>query len=140
MIIIDLNNPLDGTVNFKKFSYPDGQPHIEFALDAVTIGTERSSIELIATIRNGHDLLNTLVAVDALYSAVSNNYGALNLNISYLLGARMDRRVAPGQPATLAVVAAALNTIKGLTHLRILDAHSAATFAALPTRFSKLST
>lgn len=45
----------------------------------------------------------------------------------------MDRRVAAGQPATLAVVASMLNTIKGIKNLRILDAHSPETFTQLPT-------
>ncbi len=133
MTFINLNNPALGELSFKQFSYPDGQPHCEFAVDAVRDAASKGSIELVAAIHSGNDILNIGMAVDSLNSALSGLTATVNLNISYLLGARMDRRVANGQPATLAVVAAMLNTIKGLNTLRILDAHSHETFAQLPT-------
>ena len=133
MTFINLNNPAIGELSYKQFSYPDGQPHCEFAVDAVRAAAEKGSVELVAAVRNGNDLLQIAMAVDALISALSSQFAVVNLNISYLLGARMDRRVAAGQPATLAVVAATLNTIKGIKNLRILDAHSPETFTQLPT-------
>lgn len=66
MLTINLNDPASGTLNFEQFSYPGGQPHCEFAVDAIAAIGEKSSIEVIMAIRNGDDLLNTALAVDSL--------------------------------------------------------------------------
>lgn len=129
-MLIDLDTPLvgdAGVVPWRRFAFPDGQPHFVFDPDAL-----RAPVDLVARIRNGNDLLDALLALDALRSALPAT-APVTLNLPYLFGARMDRRIAPGQPASLAVVAAMLRTGLGEAgRLRVLDPHSPAALAALP--------
>lgn len=70
-------------------------------------------------IKSPEELLKAMLAVDTL---VASGY-IVQLDIRYLMGARMDRRLSPQQPFTLDVVAKALQTVTRNT-TRILDPHS----------------
>lgn len=134
-MIIQLDAPEQSDLDFRRFDFPDGQPHYVFEPDRFRQMETGESIEIIGAIRSGNDLVNMLVAVDAVYSAVSilTSPPPLALNVSYLLGARMDRRIGPGQPFSLDVVAGMLQSgIAGRAELRILDPHSKVTLTLLP--------
>ncbi len=120
-MIINLNHPERGDLAVKFFRFPDGQNHCEIDPALVT----SSVVELIVAITSADDLLNLGLLIDALSSINKEPRLQINLNISYLLGARMDRRIAQGQPATLQVIAAILQSWSSqLSHIRILDLHS----------------
>lgn len=134
-MIIQLDAPEQSDLGFRRFDFPDGQPHYVFDPDRLCKTEPGEPIEIIGAIRSGNDLLNMLVAVDAVYSAVSGltPAPAIALNVSYLLGARMDRRIGSGQPFSLAVVTAMLQSgLAGRAELRILDPHSNVTLIRLP--------
>jgi ribose-phosphate pyrophosphokinase len=132
-MIIDLDAPGNGGIKYRRFSFPDGQPHCEFDSAAVRDAARNGAIELIGGLRGGDDLLNMALAIEAITSVTAGTPGKINLNISYLLGARMDRRIAPGQPATLSVVTSMLEaSADEVACIRVLDPHSPATLAALP--------
>lgn len=140
-MIVDLVNPEKSEIGYKRFRFPDGQPHIEFAEEALQAAIARGRVDVIATLKSGSDILDLGLAVDAIDSmriAMQNAASAvqsfdLTVNVSYMLGARMDRRIAAGQPATLAVIATMLQSaIQGRATLRILDPHSAVTLQLLP--------
>jgi ribose-phosphate pyrophosphokinase len=135
-VIINLNRPERGDITFRQFTYPDGQPHCEFdaaAIDAIANASAKGPIEVVTAIQSGNDLLAIGLALEALKSITSDPPVRIHLNISFLLGARMDRRVSPGQPATLAVIASVLNTWSPwLEEVRVLDAHSAVSYDLLP--------
>lgn len=115
---------------FRRFDFPDGQPHYAFDPGPLQAATR---IDLIARIRNGGELLNVALALDALRSLFPERMPPLALNIPYLLGARMDRRIAAGQPASLGVVAALLRaSVGGAFPIRVLDPHSPVAFDVLP--------
>lgn len=123
-MIIHLDKSEQSDIAFRRFTFPDGQPHIEFDADALRLTTAQGSIEMIGAIKSGIDLLNMALAIDAVRSVFPAT-PPLSLNISYLLSARMDRRIAPGQPATLSTVATIINSFTAeLTHVRVLDPHS----------------
>ncbi len=131
-MIIYLDKPGEGELAFKRFTFPDGQAHCEFDPATLTKAARNGEIALIGAIKSGNDVLNIALALDAVRSAFSPPYPAITLNISYLLGARMDRRIADGQPATLAVITQLLNACTaGLTAVRVLDPHSPVTLASL---------
>ena len=131
-MIIYLDKPTEGELAFKRLTFPDGQAHCEFDPATLTKAARNGEIALIGAIKSGNDVLNIALALDAVRSAFSPPYPAITLNISYLLGARMDRRIAEGQPATLAVITQLLNACTaGLTSVRVLDPHSPVTLASL---------
>lgn len=131
-MIIHLDAPEQGDIGFKRFTFPDGQPHIEFDAGQLREAAKHGPIEMIGAVKSGIDLLNMALAVESVRSAFPDGPTPLSLNISYLLGARMDRRIAPGQPATLNVIASLLNAATaGLAHVRVLDPHSPVLLAQL---------
>jgi ribose-phosphate pyrophosphokinase len=134
---IDLNHPERGDIAFRQFTFPDGQPHCEFDPVVIDKAAVVGPIDVIASIQSGHDLLGIGVALEALRSVEkSPTFSAtlnIRLNISYLLGARMDRRIAPGQPDTLSVVARVVNSWTTLVdEIRVLDVHSSVAATHLP--------
>lgn len=111
----------EGNIPFRRFTFPDGQPHVELQarpdFDLVTVET---------SIRNPLELLDVLLVRDALAGIGK----AANLDIRYLMGARMDRRIDPFHCATLSVICKTIQAA-GFSRIRILDPHSNAALAYL---------
>lgn len=113
--------------------FPDGQPHCSFYVDALVPALDTHNIiEVTTRLCSVDDVVNTCIALEALDSILAqhNRSPEVFLNISYMLGARMDRRIAVGQPATLHVLAALINTCK-VDGVRVLDPHSPVTLEVL---------
>jgi ribose-phosphate pyrophosphokinase len=108
-------------LNVKNFDFPDGQPHVEVADELV----QADRFIIRARIRDGQDLLRVLVARDSLRPIGL----PVDLEVLYLLGARMDRRIDRG-PFTLNVVADVIKTA-GFQTISILDPHSDVAVALL---------
>lgn len=104
-----------GDLAFRTFEFSDSQPH--FKLETDDSGFREATIE--APIRTAQELLTVAVAADALFNA---GY-MVNLDIRYLLGARMDRIISKGEPLTLMVICRMLNS-GPFNRIRVLDAHS----------------
>jgi ribose-phosphate pyrophosphokinase len=135
-MIIHLDNPAESDIPFERFQFPDGQPHCEFDPVALREAAQKGPIDVVGAIKSGDDLLNVALAVEAIDSALKESklFFPLTLNVSYLLGARMDRRIAAGQPASLTVVASLLNASlrnSVFSGVRVLDPHSPITLAEL---------
>ncbi|MBL8520501.1 MAG: ribose-phosphate pyrophosphokinase [Betaproteobacteria bacterium] len=129
-MIVHANHPEHGDLRWRRFEFPDGQPHCAF--DAQALAACTGPVEIVTAVRAAGDVVWAALLVDALRSGLPRDC-ALHLNIGYLLGARMDRRIGPGQPATLAVIAAQLRALQPmLGALRVLDPHSPATLEQLP--------
>lgn len=105
-----------GDLAFKTFTFPDGQPH--FKLETYDREFEQVTIEV--ALKSGSDLLLLALVCDVLRS---HGFSRINLDIRYLLGARMDRAISWAEPFTLSVVARFINSL-GFSQVRILDAHS----------------
>ncbi len=130
---INLDHPESGELVPRQFTFPDGQPHCEFHVSEVALAAAQGPIDVIASIQSGNDLLQIGLVLEALKSVQCEPPVRIRLNISYLLGARMDRRIAPGSPATLSVIATVLNAWSPwLDKLTVLDAHSPVSSQLLP--------
>lgn len=105
-----------GDLAFSTFTFPDGQPH--FKLETYEI--EFRSVTVETAIRNATELLQTLLVAQVLRQ---HGYSEINLDIRYLLGARMDRAIGPNEPFTLECIARLINSA-GFAKVRVLDAHS----------------
>jgi ribose-phosphate pyrophosphokinase len=105
-----------GDLAFKTFSFPDGQPH--FTLETYERDFTRVTIE--TAIKSPLELFQLGLAVDVLRN---HGYSEINLDVRYLLGARMDRAIDTMQPHTLQSIARYINSL-GFAQVRILDVHS----------------
>jgi len=104
-----------GNLPFKLFSFPDGQRH--FKLEAWDHEWKSATIE--SRIANAEELFDVLLAKDVL----SFQGYIVSLDVRYLLGARMDRRISNAEPHTLQLVSEMINAA-GFKKIRILDPHS----------------
>lgn len=97
-------------------TFSDGQRH-------VTLGPSDGAVNVVieTAIKSANDLLDVLLVRDVLHARGH----LVHLDIRYLLGARMDRRIDINQPATLAVICNAINSA-GFSSIRVLDPHSSA--------------
>lgn len=105
-----------GDLAFSTFRFPDGQPH--FKLE--TYERDFSSVTIEARITSPADLFEVLLVNDVLRQ---HGYSEVNLDILYLMGARMDRAISSQEPFTLQTVSRLVNGA-GFSRVRILDAHS----------------
>lgn len=105
-----------GDLAFSTLRFPDGQPH--FRLE--TYDREFESVTIERRITSPLDLFEIGLIVDVLRQ---QGYNQINLDVPYLMGARMDRAISSFEPHTLQVVARQINAL-GLSQVRILDAHS----------------
>jgi len=121
---LNLLNPAASSIPFERMTFPDGQPHLKLRSDAIT---PDEPCHITARIANPADLLLVLLAKDALDAG---DVGPVSINISYLMAARMDRQMVPGEPFALRVVADMLN-LAGFAKIRVFDPHSEVSTALL---------
>lgn len=97
--------------------FPDGQNHIR--VDPDELHAHPEGFDLTLRIRNAAELLDLELIVDAMagYSRPRR------LTIPYLMGARSDRRMVPGDAHGLRVVAKRINAL-GFEQVGIFDPHS----------------
>lgn len=115
MKTLDLIDPSRSDINYKMFTFPDGQPHINMEPPKKF----QAEITVISRISNPSDLF-LLRCVEQ----VLRRWGVkqVHLKVSYLMGARMDRIMSIGEPFTLDVVMDILSY--NFNTIEILDAHS----------------
>lgn len=105
-----------GDLAFKTFTFPDGQPH--FKLE--TYERDFTSVIIEMAIKSPTGLLEVLLVNDVLRQ---HGYAEVQLDVRYLMGARMDRAISTMEPYTLQTIARCINSC-GFSKVRILDAHS----------------
>lgn len=133
MKILDLTAPERSDIRYQRFSFPDGQPHFELP-HPEDIGTlER--VEVLCRIRSAADIVDVGLAMDVLLAsslAFDQISRSISLNVAYMLGARMDRRISPRHPFTLNVISDLLKVAAhGADRVRVLDPHSPETLRQL---------
>lgn len=105
-----------GDLAFKTFTFSDGQPHIKVE----THDLDFREVTIEVALRDCASLVLVLLAASVLRGM---GYSSINLDVRYLLGARMDRALDVFQPFTLEVIARMINSA-GFSRVRILDVHS----------------
>ncbi len=103
-----------GDLAFEEFTFPDGQPH--FKLLTHDNSFRVATIEI--AFKSPLDVFRAQMAANVL----SYMGYQVNLDIRYLLAARMDRRIDSYQPYTLDIVMSLLNRV--FKEIRILDVHN----------------
>ncbi len=105
-------------IEFNTFTFTGGETHLRLETP-VEAGSE---ITVHCRIRSGDDLMQLLLAVDAL-ERVGVRPGDITLVLPYLPYARQDRVMVPGEPFSLKVLARLINALD-LKEVRVFDAHS----------------
>jgi ribose-phosphate pyrophosphokinase len=108
-----------GDIPYEFMTFPDGQPHVILGTQAI-MEDRWHGVTIEASITSCNDLVRILLTRDVL---AASGFTSVDLDIRYLLGARMDRRISIQEPATLDVIARLINS-GGFGRVRILDAHS----------------
>src|SRR5579859_1263985 len=93
--------------NNKAFLFPDGQPHIQLATSTINEQTCEDGVQVIAPLRNSEEVMKLLMLSNALDHAFVKK---AVLTIPYLLGARSDRVMQPGDAVGLEVMADLINS------------------------------
>ena len=118
MLQLNLINPKASDIAYKTLIFPDGQPHIVLNFDKNAQNTE--GVKIMARIANPTDLFTLLMAKDVLDA---HEFEHIDLHISYLMAARMDRQMTENEPFSLRIVATLLNQA-GFRRITIFDPHS----------------
>jgi ribose-phosphate pyrophosphokinase len=125
MKTLNLITPEASDIPFKSFTFPDGQPHlkVEMALAPADI----THCRILTRLSNPVDLLRAVLAKNVLEEAGAER---IDLTVSYLMAARMDRVMTTGEPFSLRVVTDILNQA-GFHKIAVFDPHSEVTTALL---------
>ena len=111
-----------GDLAFEEFTFPDGQPH--FKLLTLDSGFLEARIE--TSIKRADDILRVSLAADVL----QRRGFRVDLDIRWLMGARMDRAISNWEPFTLSRVLDQLAVCR-FTRMRVLDLHNPKSTAML---------
>lgn len=124
--------PGESDFKFKTMVFPDGQPHIK--IDAVHANKldKNEAVIILTRIGNANDLLLALFVKNSLDYM---GFEKIELLVSYLLAARMDRVMLDGEPFSLKVMAAILNQA-GFYRIKIFDPHSEVTTALVDRSYA----
>ena len=106
-------------INFESFFFSGGEPHIK--LDINSFHNEAHDVQVSIRLKSMNDLGLLLVATDALRQCgyMKESY----LFIPYFFGSRQDRRMVPGEPLTVRVIADIINEL-GYNLIDSFDNHS----------------
>jgi len=120
MYTFDLIYPERSAFAFKTMLFPDGQPHIKIDVRQMENMDRRTPVRILTRLNNANDLLMVLFVKNTLDYL---EFEQVELHVSYLLAARMDRVMLEGEPFSLKVVASLLNQ-GNFKKIRIFDPHS----------------
>lgn len=133
-----LGDAFQGECKPKHFAFPDGQPHISISVfkedikDSFQYRKDFDRVEVDCSIRNPADLFNLGLILDVINLNLAHRASddPIIVNIYWLFGARMDRRIDNTQPNTADIVVQTLDTYQHFYNCKykILDIHNAAIF------------
>jgi len=132
MRTLNLIYPEHSDIVFSITTFPDGQPHIR--IDATTVKAEwyNEPLRIFTRINHPSDLLLVLFAKNALNYM---GFQSVELHVSYLMAARMDRVMVEGEPFSLKVVAQMIN-MTGFSKVKIFDPHSEVSTALIDKAYA----
>ena len=132
MKTFNLINPGKSDILFKTMVFPDSQPHIKIDTASADLLDKAAPLRILTRISNANDLLLALFVKNSLDYM---EFEQVELHISYLLAARMDRVMLDGEPFSLKVIAAMLNQ-GGFRKIKIFDPHSEVTTALIDRSYT----
>lgn len=117
-------------VRFSLSTFPGGEPHIKIQEGALKFNTAVQHVYIASRLRNGQELLNLLVTIDAVHRYFPN--AEIIAYLPYIPGARQDRAYG-GEALTCKVYADLINNSK-IDRVITLDPHSDVQTALLDTK------
>jgi ribose-phosphate pyrophosphokinase len=132
MITFNLIYPDRSDIAYRSIIFPDGQPHVKLDMQRTGTINRREPVRILTRLNNANDLLLTLFVKNTLDYL---EFPEIELHISYLLAARMDRVMLDGEPFSLKVIAAMINTA-GFRKVRIFDPHSEVSTALIDRSYA----
>lgn len=132
MNTLNLIHPAHSDVRYQAMRFPDGQPHLKIDMASLEALDRTAPLRILARTASTDDLLLLLFAKNALdYLEFSH----VELHLSYLLSARMDRVMLEGEPFSLKVIAAMLNAA-AFKKVKIFDPHSEVSTALIDRSYA----
>ena len=132
MTTLNFIYPEQSDLRYTAMVFPDAQPHIKLDMQSVASIDRSQPMRILSRIANSNDLLLLLFAKQMLDHL---EFTRIELHISYLLAARMDRVMLEGEPFSLKVVANILNSA-GFRKVLIFDPHSEVSTALIDRSYA----
>lgn len=132
MNTLNLIYPEQSDIVFKTMIFPDGQPHIKLDVESTVPLDKQVPLRILTRINNPGDLLMVLLVKNTLDYL---EFTHVELHISYLLAARMDRIMLDGEPFSLKVVAGMINQ-GNFKKVKIFDPHSEVSTALIDRAYA----
>jgi len=133
MKTFNLINPGKSDILFKTMLFPDSQPHIKIDIISAAAADKKQPLRILARLANANDLLMALFVKNSLDYL---EFQQVELHVSYLLAARMDRVMLDGEPFSLKVIASTINQA-GFKKVKIFDPHSEVTTALIERSYTE---
>lgn len=132
MKTFNLIDPAKSDFVFKTMAFPDSQPHIK--IDAASAkGIDKTiPVRILTRVSSANDLLMALFVKNTLDYW---EFEKIELHVSYLLAARMDRVMLDGEPFSLKVIAGIIN-LAGFSKIKIFDPHSEVSTALIDRSYA----
>lgn len=132
MNTLNLIYPETSSIKFESIVFPDGQPHIKINIESIQELDKKASLQVITRISNSTDLILLLFIKNTLDYL---EFEQVELHISYLMAARMDRIMLEGEPLSLKVIAQILNQAN-FKKIKIFDPHSEVSTALIDRSYT----
>jgi ribose-phosphate pyrophosphokinase len=132
MNTFDLIYPERSVIAYKPMIFPDGQPHIKIDVQQAAALDKKAPLRIFTRLNNANDLLVALLVKNTLDYL---EFEHVELHVSYLLAARMDRVMLDGEPFSLKVIAAMLNQGQ-FKKVLIFDPHSEVSTALIDRSYA----
>jgi ribose-phosphate pyrophosphokinase len=132
MNTFDLIYPEQSVISYKSILFPDGQPHVKINVQQAEALDRKAPLRIFTRLKNANDLLLALFVKNTLDYL---EFEHVELHVSYLLAARMDRVMLDGEPFSLKVIAAQINAGQ-FKKVLIFDPHSEVSTALIDRSYA----
>ncbi|MFL9482830.1 phosphoribosyltransferase family protein [Chitinophagaceae bacterium LWZ2-11] len=112
---------------YKSMVFPDGQPHVKIDVAHISDMDRKAPVRILSRLAGANDLVTALFVKNTLDYL---EFEHIELHVSYLMAARMDRVMLEGEPFSLKVIASILNGAN-FKKIKIFDPHSEVTTALI---------
>lgn len=120
MTTINLVYPNESDIPFQQITFPDSQPHIRLDTNTLNRLDKRAPVRVLCRMDSSVSIVTVLFVKNILDYA---EFEHVELHITYLMTARMDRVMVDGEPFSLKVIAGLLNNAS-FKKIKIFDPHS----------------
>ncbi|MET0243731.1 MAG: ribose-phosphate diphosphokinase [Flavitalea sp.] len=132
MNTINLINPSKSDIRFTTMIFPDGQPHIKIDVESLLVLDHAAPVRIFTRLSSANDLMLALFIKNTLDY---QGFEKVELHITYLMAARMDRVMLAGEPFSLKVIASILNGAN-FNRIFIFDPHSEVSTALIDKSYA----